>query len=60
MNNDVDLEPCYFHGLWTQLLKLAGINLIDANSSQPTTQQEDHDVFLTIVTAFGRPPTDFE
>ena len=28
--NKAQLHPHYIHGLWTQLMKLAGINLIDA------------------------------
>ena len=58
LNHDDDLEPHYIHGLWTQLMKCAGINLVDANSSQPITQQDDHDMFLKIVTVLSRPPTD--
>ena len=58
MNGEVDLEPHYIHGLWTQSMKLAEINLIDTNSSQPVTQQEDCGMLLTSVTALSRPPTD--
>ena len=55
MNDKVDLHPHYVHRLWTQLMHLAGINIIDASSSQTITQQEDHDEFFAIVTALGRP-----
>ena len=58
--NEAQLHPHYIHGLWTQLLELAGINISDAYSSQPITSQEDHDAFLTIVTALGRPKTDLD
>ena len=34
MNDKVDLQPRYIHGLWTQLMSLARINLIDTNSTQ--------------------------
>ena len=36
-------------------MELAGINIIDANTSQPIMCQEDHEAFLTIVAALGRP-----
>ena len=57
MNDEVDLNPHYIHDLWTQFMHITGINHFDANSSQPITQQEDHDVFLATVTALGRPET---
>ena len=52
--NEPDLKPHCIHG-WTQLTKLIGINIIDANSSQPINLPEDHQAFLTIVTALSQP-----
>ena len=51
--NEPQLEPYYIHCLWTQLTKLVGINIIDANSSQPITLPEDHQAFIAIVTVLG-------
>ena len=48
-----ELNPPYICSLWTQLMKLVGINLIDANSSQPIMLPEDHQAFFTILTALG-------
>ena len=49
--NEAQLHPQYVCGLWTQITKLTGINTIDTNSSQLIIYQEDHEAFLTIVTA---------
>ena len=53
--NEPELKPHYIHSLWTQLTKIVGINISDANLSQPITQLEDCQAFLTIVTAFSQP-----
>ena len=45
--NEAQLCPHYINGLWIKLMKLAGSNIIDANSSQPITCPVDHETFLT-------------
>ena len=53
--NEQQLELHYIHGLWTQLTRLIGINIIDTSSSQPITTPEHHQAFLEIVAALSQP-----
>ena len=60
MNDEVDIQPWYLHQLWSQLMSLTGINVINANLTQPINHQEDLKVFHTILTALGRAVTDLD
>ena len=41
-------------------MKLIVINIIDANSSQPIMLPDDHQAFLTMITALGQPEYDLD
>ena len=56
--NDPELKPHYICALWTQLMKLVRIDIIDANSSQPITLPEDYQAFFAIIPALGQPESD--
>ena len=58
--DEPELKPHCICFLWTQLTTLIGINLIDADSSQPIIIPEDFQAFLTIITALSHPESDLD
>ena len=51
MKDEVKLNPLGIHDIYSHLMRMASINTINANSSQPIFSHEDQSVFHHILAA---------